>query len=412
MKIAVVAFDTRGGVQPYVALSLGLQEAGHEVTMITTEGFRDLVTGHGVTLAATTGDTEAAVRELGGAAELSARERQRFMRAQMRETVGRTTAEVLAAADGADLVAAGIGGSLTARPVAERLGVPYVEAHLQPLGPPTATFPGVLLPQVPGWLGAPGRRLSHRATGLALRAMFGGATRSIRAELGLPRRAPRPTGPPAAVYGFSPRVVPQPPEWGPERLVTGYWSLPAGPAWTPPPGLTEFIAAGPPPVCIGFGSMSSRDPEALSALVLSAVRRAGVRAVLLSGWGGLADAGGDDVFVTTEAPHDWLFPQMSAVVHHGGAGTTGAAFSAGVPAVVVPFAVDQPFWASRVVALGTGPAPIPRKRLTDAALGDALRSATTDPAMRERAADLGAAIRAEDGVVRAARHLERVRARA
>lgn len=411
MKIVVIAFDTRGGVQPYVALSLGLQRAGHHVTMITTEGFRELVSGHGVTIAATAGDTESAVRELAGAAELSGRQRQRLMRDQMRDTVGQTAADVLAAARGAELITAGIGGSLTARPVAEKLGIPYVEAHLQPLGPPTGAFPGVLLPQVPRWLGGPGRRLSHRVTDIALQTMFGGATRLVRSELGLPRRTATPTGTQAAVYGFSPRVVPQPPEWGPRRLVTGYWSLPATPSWTPPAGLTDFIAAGPPPVCIGFGSMSSRDPEALSELVLSAVRRAGVRAVLLSGWGGLADRGGDDVFVTAEAPHDWLFPQMAAVVHHGGAGTTGAAFTAGVPAVVVPFAVDQPFWASRVVALGTGPAPIRRQQLTDSALGAALRTAATDPTMRDRAARLGRSIRSEDGVAAAVHHLELVRDR-
>jgi sterol 3beta-glucosyltransferase len=174
----------------------------------------------------------------------------------------------------------------------------------------------------------------------------------------------------------------------------------------PPAALVDFLAAGPPPVCIGFGSMSSRDPEKLSDVVLRAVRRARVRAVLLSGWGGLADLSGDDVFVAAEAPHDWLYPQMDAVVHHGGAGTTGASFTAGVPAVVVPFAVDQPFWASRVAALGVGPTPIPRKRLTEQNLGDALRASTTEEALTRRAAELGAPIRAEDGVAAAVRHLE------
>lgn len=411
MKIAVIAFDTRGGVQPYVALSLGLQQAGHDVTMITTAGFSDLVTGHGVTLAATTGDAEAVVREMGGAAELGARQRNRLMREQMQSTVGQTAGEVLAAAAGADLVMAGIGGSLTGRPVAEKLGVPYVEAHLQPLGPPTAAFPGPLLPQVPGWMGGVGREMSHRATALALRAMFGSASRLVRGELGLPARS-APTGDtPSAVYGFSPQVVPQPPEWRPRRLVTGYWSLSAEAGWTPPPALVDFIASGPPPVCIGFGSMSSSDPEALSQLVLRAVRRAGVRAVLLSGWGGLADRGGDDVFVAAEAPHDWLYPQMAAVVHHGGAGTTGAALTAGVPAVVVPFAVDQPFWGSRVATLGVGPTPIPRKRLTEQNLSDALLAATTDASMSRRAADLGVSIRAEDGVATAIRHVESTVAR-
>lgn len=327
------------------------------------------------------------------------------MREQMMSTLERSTGEVLAAAEGADLLMGGIGGSITGRPVAEKLGIPYVEAHLQPLGPATAAFPGPLLPRVPRWLGGPGRRASHRITAVALDAMFGVAARRARTLLGLSGR-PRPV--PAdlpAVYGFSPLVVPHPPEWGPNRRITGYWNLPAGPRWRPPTDLTAFVDAGPRPVCIGFGSMASRDPEALTALVLAAVRRAGVRVVLLSGWGGLADRGGDDVFVATEVPHDWLYPRMAAVVHHGGAGTTGAALTAGVPSVVVPFAVDQPFWGSRVAALGVGPTPIPRRRLTAEDLGAALASTVADDVMRRRAADLGAQIRTEDGVGEAVRHV-------
>ena len=134
--------------------------------------------------------------------------------------------------------------------------------------------------------------------------------------------------------------------------------------------------------------------------------------MLLSGWGGLADQGGDDVHVAPEAPHDWLYPQMAAVVHHGGAGTTGATFTAGVPAVVVPFAVDQPFWASRVAALGVGPAPIARSRLTVENLADALRAAATSAVLARRAADIGTRIRAEDGVGTAVAHLGSTLARA
>ncbi len=199
---------------------------------------------------------------------------------------------------------------------------------------------------------------------------------------------------------------------GDKRHVTGYWPLPPVSDWSPPADLAAFLDAGPPPVCIGFGSTPSEDPGALTATVLEAVRRAGVRAVLLSGWGGLVSAGRseegagpatdrDDVIVVDEVPHEWLFPRMAAVVHHGGAGTTGAAFRAGVPAVVVPFVVDQPFWGSRVEALGVGPRPVPRRGLTAAALADALRIAVGDRAMAERAAGLGRRIRAEDGVAAA-----------
>ena len=98
---------------------------------------------------------------------------------------------------------------------------------------------------------------------------------------------------------------------------------------------------------------------------------------------------------------------MRAIVHHGGAGTTGADLRAGIPAVVVPFAVDQPFWGSRVAALGVGPTPVPRKVLTARKLADALRATVSDQAMKSRAAALGTKISAEDGVGEAVRHLTR-----
>ena len=153
--------------------------------------------------------------------------------------------------------------------------------------------------------------------------------------------------------------------------------------------------------------MASAKPEDVTTLVLSAVRKAGVRAVLLSGWGGLAampDA--DDVFCAEALPHDWLFPRVTAVVHHGGAGTTGAALIAGVPSVVVPFAADQPFWGARVAELGAGPVPVARKRLTSKLLADALHTTVNDRHMRARAAELGCAIRAEDGVAAAVTHFK------
>ena len=149
--------------------------------------------------------------------------------------------------------------------------------------------------------------------------------------------------------------------------------------------------------------MSNDDPAAVGAMVRRAVRRAKVRAVVLSGWGGLDTDRGEDVYVADAVPHDWLYPRVRAVVHHGGAGTTGAALRAGVPSQVVPFMMDQPFWAHLVADLGVGRAPIPRKKLTEDALAHALQDLATNDAMAARAAALGEKIRAEDGVGEAVR---------
>jgi UDP:flavonoid glycosyltransferase YjiC (YdhE family) len=156
-------------------------------------------------------------------------------------------------------------------------------------------------------------------------------------------------------------------------------------------------------VYVGFGSMASRQPEETAALVLRALAETRQRAVMLSGWAGLrADQLPPSVLMVESVPHDWLFPRVSAVVHHGGAGTTAAGLRAGVPSILIPFFGDQAFWAERVRTLGVGPQPIPRRKLTAEGLAEAIRQAVTDEALRRRAVGLGATIRAEDGVGRAA----------
>jgi UDP:flavonoid glycosyltransferase YjiC (YdhE family) len=161
----------------------------------------------------------------------------------------------------------------------------------------------------------------------------------------------------------------------------------------------EFLEAGPPPVYLGFSSMIPRDPEASMNLMLDALRQANARGIVGTGWmtPGRSEVPGN-VLVLDEIPHDWLFPRVSAVVHHGGAGTVAAGIRAGVPAIVVPFYADQPFWAERVRSLGVGPAPIPERRLTAERLADAIRLTLIDDGMRRTAEEIGKKLRTEDGV--------------
>jgi UDP:flavonoid glycosyltransferase YjiC (YdhE family) len=196
--------------------------------------------------------------------------------------------------------------------------------------------------------------------------------------------------------------MPPPSDWNAVTHVTGYWHLPPERDWQPPADLLDFLDGGAPPVYIGFGSMVSADPTAKARLIVDAVTQAGLRAVLATGWGAL-DAGElpDSIHVLQEAPHEWLFPRMAAVVHHGGAGTTAAGLTAGKPSIICPFIADQPFWGRRVEQLGVGPAPIPQGKLSAARLADALKVAVSDAGMRERAAALGDKLRAEDGVANA-----------
>jgi sterol 3beta-glucosyltransferase len=198
---------------------------------------------------------------------------------------------------------------------------------------------------------------------------------------------------------YSPSIIPHPADWPTNVHITGSFFLDAQADWQPSSELNAFLEAGDPPVYIGFGSMAGRDPERLARLSIEALAKSGQRGLLLTGWGGLrTEWVPDNVFVMEAAPHSWLFPRMAAVVHHGGAGTTAEALRAGVPAVVVPFVLDQFFWGARVRALGLGPDPIPQKRLTADRLASAIRVAVTDPDMNRRANARGVAVRAQDGI--------------
>ena len=198
---------------------------------------------------------------------------------------------------------------------------------------------------------------------------------------------------------YSPMIIPHPEDWSEDKHITGYFFLDSQADWQPSPELKSFLDAGDPPVYIGFGSMAGRNPEHLAKLALDALAQSGQRGLLNTGWGGLrTDQVPENVFVLEDAPHSWLFPRMAAVVHHGGAGTTAEGVRAGVPAVIVPFVFDQPFWGARVKALGLGPDPIPQKRLTADRLAHAIKIAVSDENIRQRANSYGEVIRAEDGV--------------
>ena len=408
MRIAIVANDTRGGVQPYLALGLGLRAAGHDVRVVAPSDFTSMFSEAGLPMAPLSGSVEATLRGSAGEGNRGAIASMRFVARELPRRMQAWTRETLEGCEGADIITGGVGGMVVGLAVAERLGTPFIETHLQPVGAPTAAYPGVLLPGTPSWLGGWGRRMSHHVSEAALWMPFRRAMTSSREQvLGLTGPTPGFAGRPA-LYGFSRYVLPALPQRDRPRHVTGYWTRATEASWRPPAGLDAFLARGGPVVSIGFGSMAADDPVAVTEMVLGAVREAGVRAVLLAGWGGLQTLADENVYCADMLPHDWLFPRVDAAVHHGGAGTTGAALQSGTPAIVVPFTMDQPFWGARVAALGVGPSPIPRRRLSQARLAEALARTLSDFGMRERASNLGARIRAENGVAEAVGQLERL----
>jgi sterol 3beta-glucosyltransferase len=416
MRIAIIAPGSRGDVQPYVALGKGLSEAGHRVRMVTHQNFEALVDGHSLEFwpleinsqEIVQHDRMREVLEQGGLLTSMA-QMGKALKANARHLAERG----LAASGDRELLLAGIGGLFVAAAIAEARGIPFLPALNVPFTP-TSAFPGALLPAFPVNTQGATNRLSHHLSRQIVWQAYRPADKLVRHQvLGLSASSfwgpfreldRRPM-----LYGISATVLPPPADWDRSIRVTGYWFLDQGADWSPPPALEAFLQAGPPPVYIGFGSMSARKPEETANLVVQALRRVGQRAIILSGWSGLRERDLPDALVMTESvPHAWLFRQVAAVVHHGGAGTTAAGLRAGVPTIVIPFHGDQPFWGRRIAELGVGPAPVPRHKLTAESLAQAIAQAVGDQAMRERAARLGATIRAEDGIAGAVAAVEEI----
>ena len=285
------------------------------------------------------------------------------------------------------------------------LGIPSIVAYAQPLTPTREFHPTFVIPPAPRWL-SPLHRSYNRIAGQIFDRvywqMFEKPIRKAEQVLHTPvqdslTRLP-PEGTPV-LYSYSPSFLPQPKDWPADCHVTGYWFLDTQTDWQPPQKLVDFLQAGTPPVYIGFGSMIDRDPEELTDLAVNALERAGQRGILLTGWGALIKTVvPDSVFLADAIPHEWLFPRVSAVVHHGGAGTTGAGLRAGKPTVIVPFTADQGFWGYQVFTRGVGPKPIPHTHLSAKTLAGAITTAGTNPDIRAKAEELGEKVRAERGV--------------
>ena len=247
--------------------------------------------------------------------------------------------------------------------------------------------------------------MASSAAGWTVDHLYGGVVAHFRRELGLPKTSARTlrrhrtrTGWPI-LHGYSPNVVPRPADWRPGLHVTGYWWPTMSPGWQPTPQLTDFLAAGPAPVFIGLGStvVTAQRAQQLAEILSSALRQAGVRGVVQSGWAGL-DVTGEDILTIGETPHEWLFPQMAAVAHHCGAGTTAAALRAGVPSIALPGpAGDQPFWARRLHELGAALTPLPQRRMTASRLVDTIRATLSSTELGRATTHLADRIAREDG---------------
>lgn len=407
LQIVILIVGTRGDVQPFVAIGKRLQDYGHRVRLATHANFKEFVLTAGLEFYPLGGDpkvlAEYMVKNKGflpsSPSEIP------IQRKQLREIIF----SLLPACKEPDMDS-GIpfkADAIIANPpayghthVAEALKVPIHIFFTMPWSP-TSEFPHPLsrVKQHAGyrlsyqivdsmiWLGIRDMINEYRKKKLKLRPItFLSGSQGSASDV--------PHG-----YIWSPNLVPKPKDWGPKIDVVGFCYLDLASNYQPPEELLKWLEAGEKPVYIGFGSLPVQEPEKMTQIIVEALDMTGQRGIINKGWGGLGNLAEpkDSIYLLDNVPHDWLFLQCKAVVHHGGAGTTAAGLKSACPTTIVPFFGDQPFWGDRVHARGVGPPPIPVEQFTLPKLVDAINF-MLDPQVKEKAIELAQAMESEDGV--------------
>ena len=384
MRLLIITYGTEGDARPLAALGCALMRAGHTMHLLgdadTLDSARDL----GVPATALAGDIRGTLAGMQAMRQIE--------RALIRIVEARTPEwmqQAMALGAGCDAVIVSGLTAFVGLSVAEALEVPAIGAMMIPISP-TAAFASPLVPlRLPRVLN---RRSHDFVNGMVWRT-FRATTNRGRVAIGLPPCRTLSMNHPV-LYGISPALLPDVGDWPEDAVACGQW-VPPSHDWTPPPALSDFLAAGPPPVYAGFGSMSGFDAPRVRAALIEAV---GARRVLFNpGWSGIdTDGLPENIHVIGSVPHDWLLPRCVLAIHHGGSGTTHSACRAGIPSVILPFAGDQPFWAGRLRALGIADRVLSGRRPSAAGLAAAIAFAERVDT-RARAATLGAVMQHEDG---------------
>lgn len=416
MRVLLIGFGSRGDVQPVVALGKGLQQAGYEVTIGAGLNFQSWVESMGLDFEPFHINMEVYTQSDIGKEWIEGSSRNPYREMQNMKLLAESVAEqvtddLLQMTQHTDVL---ISSLLTIDPIAALSKVQnkrHIIGLLSPLAPTRSGSAGMqaILPR--------SESILNRWWGYFIESMLftmmKGPANSLRSRIKLSpaTRAEylRTVNHTPTLLGVSPLVTPPPADWDKHIYVTGYWFLNGSTDWQPSSALQAFLAGGEAPVYIGFGSMSNRDPQGTTQLMIDSLQKTGQRGIIHSGWAGLhADNLPSTMFLLDYAPHDWLFPQMKAIVHHGGAGTTAAALRAGIPNTIVAHIGDQPYWGRRVYELGAGAPPLRRHELTVHRLTTLIQKMVSDPIMQKRAAELGQCIRSENGVLNAVQSVNQI----
>ena len=381
MKITLLTIGSKGDVRPFIALGLGLKNAGSDITVATNSSFEQEITNWGlrfIPLDTDSGEMESASPDVRVLLDAS-----------------------WEAAQGADAIVYHP-RILAGFHILDKLRIPGFVASPSPMLTPSSDYSNPALGgrQLGGFL----NRLSYTIARYASFPYAAVINKWRKDVLGLESRSRfandfvRDDGPIPILYCYSPNVLPFPKSQPPEMVVTGYWFLNSLKEWSPPKDLVDFLDAGDPPVYIELEIASAKYPRKLMKTILEAVEKAKHRAIIADGWDDLrASDLPASVFPAKSVPYDWLFPRVSTVIHSGRADILGQALRAGRTNVVFPSSPEETFWGKTVENLGVGPNPIPQRSLTASNFCNAILLGATYEIMRRRSNEIGRTIFCENG---------------
>lgn len=416
MNIVIQVVGSRGDVQPFVALGQELQKYGHRVRLATHNTFEEFVKKSGLEFYPIGGDPKELmaymVKNPGLIPSMKSLKEGDIKRKQI--MVGEMLDGCWKSCVDADLYSGDpfVADAIIANPpsfahihCAQALGVPLHMMFTMPWSS-TRAFPHPLANFKVGEIDP--ALINYASYGIVEFLTWqglGGVINKFRATLDL-EIIPTTVGPALAealevpfTYCWSPALVPKPADWPSHIDVCGFFFRDP-PPYEPPAAVIDFLNNGPPPIYIGFGSIVLEDPAKMISLILEAVRSCGVRAIILRGWSNLGEGlpdRADNVLFIGDCDHEWLFQHVTAVVHHGGAGTAACGLKNACPTLVVPFFGDQPFWGDMIAEAGAGPRPIPHKLLSSRNLVDAIQFLLA-PKTKQAAQNISSQMASERGV--------------
>ncbi|MCE2416273.1 glycosyltransferase family 1 protein [Candidatus Poribacteria bacterium] len=403
MKIVVVGWGTTGDVYPVLALSKRLLERGHQVCVCALPLYRDKILEIGgefyeIGVSFDLPEFHAAMDAI-----IPKRDPLAMLRFIVEEGIVRHGEkwynDCFTAIEGADLVICH-SIDIPAQEAAIRNGTPWLTVTYCPSVIKCLDFAPHPFPNWGRTFNAIVWKLAELRLSASVDTLFNQFIASVG---GKPRHSvvlDEMYSPYLNLIAASPVICP-PADFPSNHRITGVWHL-ASPSYIPPTELVNFIAEGPPPVIISFGSMGGSNGRETTEILIDAVRKINQRAIIQAGWGQLGmEEALPDIFCTEYVPHQWLFPKGCCVVHHGGAGTTASVCRAKVPSVVVAHHADQPYWGKRLSDLGVAPRHLHRRSLTAERLAKRIQQALETPKMTTRAQVLGEQIEAEDGLTTA-----------